>query len=157
MPPASERRSALWFVAGQFGLLALLIVTPVARSWPRPGWLVAGSYSVAAVGLAFAGLAALWLGRGLTALPLPNGRTVLRTSGPYRFVRHPIYSGLLLFAITWSIGGASARRAGLAVAFAVLLDRKAAWEEHRLAARFPDYQQYVSATGRFVPRLGART
>ncbi len=44
-------------------------------------------------------VAATALGRGLTAAPLPNSHAELRTGGLYRFVRHPIYSGLLLFAV----------------------------------------------------------
>lgn len=97
-------------------------------------------------------LAGTSLGRGLTAVPLPNRHARLQTGGLYRFVRHPIYSGLLL--ATGSVAAASGDRRRLAAftALAALLTGKASWEERHLVRRFPEYAAYAARTPRFVPR-----
>ena len=151
-----ERGIATTFVAGQFALLGAIIFAPTTGSWPRPGWLAISATSIAFASLALAAIAALRLGRGLTALPLPNEHAVLRTSGPYRFVRHPIYTGLIIFAVADVIGSASLWRAGAALLLVVLLNQKAKWEETRLIARFAEYRKYAAATGRFFPHPGRR-
>jgi protein-S-isoprenylcysteine O-methyltransferase Ste14 len=99
-------------------------------------------------------LAAINLGRSLTALPTPAPRGTLRTRGLYRFVRHPIYSGLLALVFADTVMSRSAVRLVLAVALLALLSRKAAWEEQMLRRRYPDYAEYARRTPRFVPRLG---
>ena len=151
-----ERGIATSFVAGQFALLGVIIFAPTTGSWPRPGWLVIAATSIAFASLALAAIAGLRLGRGLTALPIPNEHAVLRTSGPYRFVRHPIYTGLIIFAVADVIGSASLWRAGAALLLVVLLNEKAKWEETRLIARFADYRKYAATTGRFFPYPGRR-
>jgi protein-S-isoprenylcysteine O-methyltransferase Ste14 len=72
--------------------------------------------------------------------------TQLRTGGLYRFVRHPIYSGLLLTMASGS--GFRLPTLGLLV---LLLILKARWEETRLTQRFEGYGNYASRTPRFVP------
>jgi protein-S-isoprenylcysteine O-methyltransferase Ste14 len=85
------------------------------------------------------------LGRGLTAAPLSNSHAELRTRGLYRFVRHPIYSGLLLLAVAVAVALASGSRwtTAACAALVVLINAKARWEERHLAAR----------AARFVPVL----
>ena len=54
---------------------------------------------VTVAGLAGMGVAGLGLGRGLTATPVPNRSAQLRTGGLYAWVRHPLYTALLVFAV----------------------------------------------------------
>lgn len=100
------------------------------------------------------GLLGLWgfrhLGRGLTPTPLPNGAVDLVTSGPYRWVRHPIYTAVMaamagIALRTRSLGPMLA--AGGLVAF---LAAKARWEERHLLAGFEGYAAYAARTPRFV-------
>ncbi len=103
------------------------------------------------LGLLVMVVAGLGLGRGLTAAPLPNEHAQLRTGGLYRFVRHPIYTGLLAFAAGEAARSGSWVVAGCALALVVLIGFKARWEEQRLAERFADYPAYAARTPRFVP------
>ena len=101
----------------------------------------------------------LWLFRSLGTNITPTVATrddhALVTSGPYRWVRHPLYStGTLLFAslallaANWFIGAMSL------VVLALLLLRLPK-EEAALIARFgDDYRAYMARTGRLLPRLG---
>jgi len=127
-------------VGAQFALLALIVLLPARSDWPVPAGLRA---------LTLAGATAL--GRGLTALPLPNRQAQLRTGGLYRWVRHPIYSGLLLTAGSISAGSGSILRAVAFVLLVALLTIKARWEEARLERRFDGYAEYARRTPRFLP------
>ena len=84
----------------------------------------------------------------LTATPTQGG---LVTSGPYRFIRHPIYSSVCLFAWASSLGHPSA----LTVAMAALVSL-GAWlrigtEESLLLVVYPEYAAYAAKTKRVVP------
>ena len=105
----------------------------------------------AAIGLGL--WAALHLGRGLTASPLPNGATDLVTRGPYQFVRHPMYTSVILLGIGMSVRSGSLIVAVAFVALVALFFVKSRWEELHLADTFPGYSRYMASTGRFVPRF----
>jgi protein-S-isoprenylcysteine O-methyltransferase Ste14 len=150
---SADRATARLLVAGQFVLLALLVVLPRRTDWPVPPAVRVGADLVSLSGLALAGVAAGTLGRGLTPMPLPNQHARLRTRGLYRHVRHPIYSGLLLFGAAHTAGSGSIPQVGILALLTGLLSGKARWEEARLRAEFPDYTAYAMATPRFVPRL----
>jgi len=75
----------------------------------------------------------------------------LVTSGPYRFVRHPIYSGILL----GMLGTAMATDLYFLVAFGIALayfSYSATVEERLLSASFPDaYPRYRAHTKMLIP------
>ena len=152
-PKAGAHRTAWLFVAAQFVLLGLVILLPGGEAWPVSTGLARVCQVAGWAGIAVMVAAALGLGRGLTAAPLPNAHAQLRTGGPYRWARHPIYSGLLLFTLAQVVASGSVL-VGLAGGLLFLLiGAKSRWEERRLAERFADYPAYAERTGRFVPRL----
>ncbi len=150
------RRTAWLFVAAQFALLGLIVFLPGGDAWSAPAWLGAGALLAIAAGLVTMAVAGLGLGRGLTAAPLPNEHARLRTGGLYALVRHPIYSGLLLFCLGEVLRSRSEWVAVAGVLLVALINVKARWEEHRLAEHFPDYPDYSATTPRFIPRPWAR-
>jgi len=149
---AGEVRTARLLVAAQFLLLALIALLPRGWGWPVPGWLRALGVLGVVVGAVVMLLAGTALGRGLTAVPIPNEHAQLRTGGLYGLVRHPIYSGLLLASGSYVVATGSGWRALAFGALVVLLTAKARWEEARLARRFAAYPEYAARTPRFVPR-----
>ena len=102
-------------------------------------------------GVLVAAAGAAGLGAGLTASPLPNAAAQLRTTGMYRWVRHPIYSGLLLASTGWTIKSGDRRQLLLSAALLTLLAYKSTFEEHALRNRFTGYDHYTWCTPRFVP------
>lgn len=80
----------------------------------------------------------------------------LVTSGPYRWIRHPLYtSGVGLFAGTAVVLGSWIIVAILA-GLAAFLPQRVRQEETQLIASFGDqYRRYSARTGRFLPRFGA--
>ena len=151
-----DRRRAGWlFVGAQVVLLVALVLIPTGSAWPMPPWLRAVSLALTAAGLVGIGAASLNLGRALTPTPVPNGRGVLRTGGLYRYVRHPIYTGVLAVVVGITLGSRQWTALALGLATLVFFAVKARWEEARLAEMFPGYADYAAKTPRFVPfRLG---
>jgi protein-S-isoprenylcysteine O-methyltransferase Ste14 len=153
---AGEVRTARWFVTAQFALIGLVAVLPGADHWPTPPWLRGACLAGVVLGVAIMLLGGTALGRGLTAVPIPNRHAVLRTGGLYRIVRHPIYTGLLLTVGSFMVAAASWWRAVAFVTLIVLITFKARWEEARLARRFAAYPAYAARTPRFIPGLRLR-
>ena len=94
------------------------------------------------------------LGGSLTPLPHPRDDAELVETGVYGLARHPIYGGLMLGAVGWSLVQASL--AGI-VASAMLLaffTLKSSREEAWLVERFPGYASYRTRTRRFIPWVG---
>jgi protein-S-isoprenylcysteine O-methyltransferase Ste14 len=93
------------------------------------------------------------LGR-ITPMPRPGQRAELKMTGPYAWVRHPIYGGLLLMALAWSLLTSSWALVPTGV-LAAFFSLKARLEEHWLKERFPAYVEYAPrrVRRRFVPYL----
>jgi protein-S-isoprenylcysteine O-methyltransferase Ste14 len=109
---------------------------------------------VAALGIVFTVWARFHIGRNWSARVVIKQQHELVRSGPYRFVRHPIYSGLLI-AITGTALVIGEWRAVLALGFAILgFIAKARREEQIMTYEFGDeYVRYRSETGMLTPRL----
>ena len=152
-PASHDVWTARLLVTGQFILIGILVLLPGRQDWPVPVALKLVCSIATVVGLAVMVIGATGLGRGLTATPLPNAHAKLRTGGLYRYVRHPIYSGLLLTMASITLASGSVPRLLTLGVLVLLLSAKARWEETRLTQRFEGYTDYAARTPRFVPRL----
>jgi protein-S-isoprenylcysteine O-methyltransferase Ste14 len=89
--------------------------------------------------------------RQLRIAPEPACDARLITSGPYRFIRHPMYSAVLLMTLAVVLSRPTPARL---VVWAVLLGTlllKLAHEETLLGRRFPEYVAYRKRSKRLVP------
>ena len=106
-----------------------------------------------ACGIALAVWARLHLGRNWGMPMTQRAEPELVTSGPYRFVRHPIYSGLL----TAMLGTALVNNLLGLIVVAVLVGYFyycGIVEERNLAATFPTaYPEYARRTKMLIPFL----
>jgi protein-S-isoprenylcysteine O-methyltransferase Ste14 len=104
-----------------------------------------------AVGLAFAIWARVHLGRNWGTPMTQKEEPELVTSGPYRIVRHPIYSGILLGGIGTAIALSWLWLIAVFLA-GVYFVYSAKVEERFLTEQFPDtYPTYKQATKMLVP------
>lgn len=94
------------------------------------------------------------LGRALTPVPHPRDDAELVESGVYALVRHPIYGGLILGSLGWSLLQASLLAVAGTVVLAGFFVLKSTREEAWLAERFPAYDAYRKRTRRFIPWIG---
>ena len=153
-PPQAARRQIVvaWaFVGVQGLLLAGIVVGPRDDAWDLNQLVSAAGASLMAVGVGVGLWAAARLGRGLTPSPLPNGAVSLVSRGPYRWVRHPMYTAVMLIAVGVATRSGSWLIVAQTVALIVLFNVKARWEERRLVETFPDYTSYQATTPRFLP------
>lgn len=126
--------------------------------WP---WMYLELPTVARIGgvlLAAASLLLLaWvhrcLGRNFSSTLVIRSEHRLVTNGPYRLVRHPMYSAYLLFFLgTFLISGNWIVGASGVGVIATLMTLRLAREEALLEERFDAaYREYRSRTGMFIP------
>jgi protein-S-isoprenylcysteine O-methyltransferase Ste14 len=136
--------SMLGYLAMLGGLIGLLIT----RSLLSPSPFVMAP-QVAAVALMI--WARVTFGRRsfhLAANPTAGG---LVTTGPYRFIRHPIYTAVCLLVsagaaahVSWSTFLLCALVWGGAIA-------RMLCEERLMVGRYPEYRQYAATTSRMIP------
>jgi protein-S-isoprenylcysteine O-methyltransferase Ste14 len=150
-------------VAGLLSLLGLIaaavyIFYPAWMAWaalPLPAWLRWTGIGIALAGFALLQWAQTTLGKNWSSTPRLLKNQALVTSGPYRLMRHPIYTAFLLImsatlflSANWFVG--------LAWIGMVTLDgiSRIRIEEAMMMEAFGDeYRAYMRRTGRFLPRL----
>ena len=96
-------------------------------------------------------MASLSLGRSLTPTPVPVNYGALKTGGLYRFVRHPIYTGVLAIVVGLTLRSGSWISLVVAAVTVVFFTVKARWEEGQLMERYSGYAVYAAQTPRYVP------
>ena len=132
--------------------------------WPAP-WLDrrvlprTQELAIAAIALTLAGMAlAVWarvhLGRNWSSAPSIKEQHQLIRSGPYRLVRHPIYTGLLIALAGTLLANGRVRGALTLVVVWLAFDIKRRIEEDFMVQTFgPQYEDYRRSTGALFPRL----
>jgi protein-S-isoprenylcysteine O-methyltransferase Ste14 len=148
--------SAGLFIAA-YGIFAFLWLL-------NPGWMAWAAVSLPA-GLRWCGAPCmvlgaalhLWgshhLGRNLTVTISTREDHALITSGPYHWVRHPLYTGGMIESLGVMLLVANWAAAMSATAFWIVVALRTSKEEAVLVATFgADYREYQRRAGRFLPR-----
>lgn len=152
-PEGGTGRGGGWVAAQAVLLLAIAAVGVLAPGWtsgPRPALAIAGA-ALALAGVVLAAAGMRHLGSSLTPFPAPLEGGELREGGVYALVRHPIYGGILLTALGWSLLTSAWALVPTAM-LAVLFEGKRRREERWLVEHYPGYPAYRSAVPRrFIP------
>ncbi len=150
-------RRGEWYVVSQAVLFLLLLFGPATwPGWPAFAPLPRGVGSILAIVLLATGIALVvsgiaWLGSSLSPFPRPRDGATLVQTGPFRVVRHPMYSGAILIGLGLSLETQGLLTLGYALLLLVLFDMKARREEAWLAERFPAYRAYQTRTRKLIP------
>jgi protein-S-isoprenylcysteine O-methyltransferase Ste14 len=161
LPPEPLGRALriIWFPTIALWIILPLLAGSLERPWIfRPlhvNAIVAWSALAVAV-TAFVATLICWkkMGRSWRMGINPNDKTQLIISGPYAYLRHPIYAlSSLLMLCTMAILPSPAMLT-VGVIHLILLQWEARREEKYLTALHgPTYGDYAARTGRFVPRF----
>ncbi|PJE47623.1 MAG: hypothetical protein CUR34_03480 [Sediminibacterium sp.] len=127
------------------------------------GWLIKSAYPfnlnliafvVCAIGIIL-GSWSLWVMRvsKIRILPMPDIQAELVTNGPYRLIRHPMYTAVLLFTAGLSIAYFNCYKVAIWSSLLIVLLVKLHWEEKMLMQQFPNYQQYRAKSYKLIPFL----
>jgi protein-S-isoprenylcysteine O-methyltransferase Ste14 len=148
--PQLGHRGQGW-VWGQFVLAGIVIlVAGLGPQWPGSLWIGA---PLVVLGLGLGVWSLRSLGDSLTPYPQPRSRATLVEHGPYRVVRHPIYSSILVGLLGVCIAGSLWALLPLAILIAWWLG-KASVEERFLRERYPGYADYCERVRhRLIPWL----
>jgi len=160
---STQAENQLIFLTLRLTALALVVVMltyiiyPTWLDWSKVGipesirWLGVG------IGLVCVGLL-YWvfssIGQGISTTVAIRKQAKLITSGPYRWVRHPLYVvGLATFGSIGIIAGNWFITSLVVLAFILLVVRTQSEEEHLIANFGNEYSDYMKRTGRFLPKV----
>lgn len=134
------------------------LLNPAWMAWSKIGlpewvrWLGVG------IGIACTSLI-YWLfssiGSGITPTSATRTKHTLVTSGPYRWVRHPLYTVGSSMFISFGVTADNWFIIALGVLAFIGMAIRTPKEETNLIEKFGDeYREYMKHTGRFFPKLG---
>lgn len=132
---------SIQFIIGAYIVLSgkILITSPVL--------LIIAAF---ALGLAVWAIRVIQL-KHLKISPEINSANALMTHGPYQYIRHPMYTSLLLVTLCLILNDFSLMRLAAWVVLFVNLLIKISFEEKLLANHYSDYTKYQSKTKKLVP------
>jgi protein-S-isoprenylcysteine O-methyltransferase Ste14 len=151
--PALGSRGEGWVAIQAVLFVAIAACGFVGVYWPGSveSFLTVVGILLVVAGVVVALTAALTLGRSFTHFPRPRESGRLHQGGIYRLARHPVYGGVLLVALGWSLADAPLALVPTAL-LALVFDLKSRREEIWLRERFSEYAAYAERTrSRFVP------
>lgn len=137
-------------MAAQFALLIVLVLLPDQPTPNQTVYLIGRSIAIFALFALV--IAAFFLRPSITALPEPREGAPFITSGIYRYVRHPMYSALILFGIGAAIYKWSPIAVLVAIGLFIVLNVKYRYEDSLLRAKWPEAAQYQKKVGALFPK-----
>jgi protein-S-isoprenylcysteine O-methyltransferase Ste14 len=135
-----------------FGIAAILWSHPWLLDLHQSDLLLVAGLIVSGVGLGLFLSAMRSLGQQYTPGHVARLPTEIVTRGPYRYIRHPVYTANLLMTTGVFLASGSI---WVGLNFAVLCVYyffAIRSEERSISARFPEYRDYMARTGRLFPR-----
>ncbi len=146
----TDKKVAATYVAVQAIILALLIFVDFSFYSGISRFRVVGTLFewLGAIGIL---LSAYSIRTSLTAMPLPKERGQLATNGLYSYVRHPMYSSVLVMSLGIALLSGQGVKYALVIALTILFYYKSIYEEKHLSQKYNGYTLYATKTPKFVP------
>jgi protein-S-isoprenylcysteine O-methyltransferase Ste14 len=130
--------------------VSIVIPALMRPGQPSHGLLASAAVVVELFGVILGQVSRIYLGRRFALLPADRG---LVTSGPFRFIRHPIYTGWLILSIGYVMAFPTVRN-GLIVMATLPFILWRILQEETLLAGDPDFCRYLARTRwRLIPGI----
>jgi protein-S-isoprenylcysteine O-methyltransferase Ste14 len=133
------------------------LINPDWMAWSKLGLPIGLRWFGVILGISCT-LGIYWLfssiGRGITPTSATRQEHKLSTTGPYRWVRHPLYTVGTTFFISFGLMADNWFIILLGVLTFIIMAVRTPKEEANLIAKFGDeYKNYMLRTGRFLPKI----
>lgn len=142
----NKRLKSTLLVSSQMVLILLLVVSTPYRHIPLLSYL----FILASVLLVYWAYNSMKKSK-FRVSPVPDEQATLITDGPYRYIRHPMYTAILLCCAGLLICHFTWLRLAMAVTLAIVLIFKLSWEEEMLKEKFAEYGEYMKRSKRVLP------
>lgn len=133
-------------VAAQFSIIAFFV-------WYSSAWDGLATNVLTVIALIVGVWAVGTMRFRVSVLPDVLEKQKLYTGGPYRYVRHPMYSAVLLATFAWMCNRPDVFTVGAWIALIVVLVAKLNYEEKQLKNKFSNYKEYTQRTKRLIPYI----
>ncbi|WP_435578430.1 methyltransferase family protein [Gilvibacter sp.] len=144
------------FVLVQFLLFVCYLLNWGLLELEAPLMLRYAASAGVAVGILIVILGILNLSDNLSPFPSPKKNSVLIQNGIYKYVRHPIYLGILVGMYSYALYAVSVEKLAITLLINFVFYWKSSYEEELLVQRYSSYSNYQEMTGRFWPKFGAK-
>lgn len=143
------KRKDILLVTIQFILLTIFYIPFISNVFQTPPIIKYVGAIVSILGFLIIVIAILQLNKNLTPFPTPKENGVLINTGLYKYVRHPIYSGIFLAAIGIAFYTGSYWQLAISFILLILFYYKSKYEESLLIEKYQEYENYIKVTRRF--------
>lgn len=142
-----------WLFVSVQAVLLLLLVFFTNSATPPPQTIYFVGRALEVIGIVILLISFYDLRKSLTALPLPKENGTLQIHGLYKYVRHPMYVGVLTLSLGIAVASGSLLKYLLVLGLYILFSFKSRYEEKLLLAKYPGYKAYMKKTHRFLPTV----
>jgi protein-S-isoprenylcysteine O-methyltransferase Ste14 len=130
----------------QFTCISLLAISTDWRALPWWSLLLLGLSGF----LAFWAMAVMHLGN-FNVVPYPVEKGVMVSHGPYKLIRHPMYTSIFIFALSLLAGQFDYIKLIISLVLVAGLVVKMLFEEDLLCRHYSGYEEYMKKTKRVIP------
>lgn len=89
--------------------------------------------------------------KNYSPFPEPKSGGQFVQKGVYKYIRHPMYTGVILIAVALLLSNPSITAFIVFAALVYILDEKADLEEKLLTKQHSEYKNYQASTKKFIP------
>jgi len=146
------RKQDFLYVFVQFTLFALYTVDIIEWKFNTSVWLRYSGVLLVILGGLTCCIAVLQLNTNLSPFPTPKRGSSLIHNGVFKYIRHPIYGGILIGLLGGALYFSSIYKMMIVLLLFVLFYFKSKYEEKRLTSAFTEYVNYRKTRGRFFPK-----
>jgi protein-S-isoprenylcysteine O-methyltransferase Ste14 len=146
-------RKDVFYVSIQILLFIIYLFRIASIDFPVSASVQYAGLALSIFGITLIIVSSVSLNKNLTPFPSPKDESTLITTGVYRYIRHPIYTGILLTTVGYGVYSENTLRLLVFIALLILFVSKASYEETLLLKKFPEYNNYRQQTAALIPGI----